>query len=106
MMSRARVDMVFAHPKVYSPSRGSLKPMQKTAADIREIIAQLRANAVKYLGLAEERRKLDQVRIADKLLEYVGDLEAKAAQLEASLPPIVESSASPAASGVCRGRDS
>jgi hypothetical protein len=53
--------------------------MEKTLSEITADIERLRRPAVKCRKLSEERRALDQVQIADKLMEYVADLEAKAA---------------------------
>ena len=59
--------------------------MKKTLADIEADIESLRANAEKYRRLAEERRAADHVQIAEKLMELVTNLEARAAELEALL---------------------
>jgi hypothetical protein len=52
--------------------------MEKMLAEIKADIAKLHEHAAKYRKLAEERRAADHGPIADKLLEYVADLEAKA----------------------------
>jgi hypothetical protein len=59
--------------------------MEKMLAEIKADIAKLHEHAAKYRKLAEERRAADHGPIADKLLEYVADLEAKAAAMEAAL---------------------
>jgi hypothetical protein len=51
--------------------------MEGTFADIEADIASLRANAVKYRKLAEDRRAAGHVMVAEKLMELVADLEAK-----------------------------
>jgi hypothetical protein len=51
--------------------------MEKTLAEIKADIASLREHAANYRRLAEERRAVDQRQIADKLMEFVGELEAK-----------------------------
>lgn len=60
--------------------------MEKTLAEIHADIASLREHAAKFRRLAEERKAVDQTQIANKLMEVVGDLEAKAAQIEATMP--------------------
>jgi hypothetical protein len=57
--------------------------MEKTVGEIRAEMASLLERAVKYRSLAEQRRAVDQQQIADKLMELVVELEAKAKQLEA-----------------------
>ena len=59
--------------------------MEKTLAEINADIASLRQHAAKYRELAEQRKAVDQTKIAAKLMELVTDLEAKAAQIEATL---------------------
>jgi hypothetical protein len=59
--------------------------MEKTLAEINADIAALRLHAAKYRQLAEERRTVDQKQIAAKLMEFVGELEVKAAQMEATM---------------------
>jgi len=61
--------------------------MQRTLGEIEADIASLRANATKFRQLAQERRAVDQLQIADKLMELVGELEARAAELETQLRP-------------------
>jgi hypothetical protein len=60
--------------------------MEKTLAEIIADIASLRQHAAQYRRLAEERLAVDQTRIAAKLMELVSELEAKAAQIEATMP--------------------
>jgi hypothetical protein len=59
--------------------------MERTLAEIRADIARLREHAAKYRQLEEERRARDHGRIADKLADFVRDLEGKAAEMEATL---------------------
>jgi hypothetical protein len=59
-------------------------PMERTRADIDADIASLRANVAKYRALAEERKANGHLMIAEKLVEFVADLEARIAALEAS----------------------
>ncbi len=59
--------------------------MEKTFSEITADIIRLREHAAKYRKLAEERRALDHGSIADKLTEFVADLEAKAAEMEATI---------------------
>lgn len=59
--------------------------MEKTLSEITADISRLREHAAKYRKLAEERRAMDHGPIADKLTEFVADLEAKAAEIEATL---------------------
>jgi hypothetical protein len=59
--------------------------MEKTVGEIRAEMASLLERAVKYRSLAEQRRAVDQQQIADKLMELVTELEAEAAELEASM---------------------
>jgi hypothetical protein len=61
--------------------------MERTLTNIEADIASLRANAVKFRQLAQERRAVDQIQIADKLMELVREIEARAAELEAQLRP-------------------
>jgi hypothetical protein len=61
--------------------------MERTLTNIEADIASLRANAVKFRQLAQERRAVDQIQIADKLMELVKEIEARAAELEAQLRP-------------------
>jgi len=61
--------------------------MERTLTRIEADIASLRANALKFRQLAQERRAVDQLQIADKLMELVSEIEAKAAELEAQLRP-------------------
>src|SRR5262249_39653107 len=61
--------------------------MERTLTSIEADHASLRANAVKFRQLAQERRAVDQLKIADKLMELVSELEARAAELEAQLRP-------------------
>jgi hypothetical protein len=56
--------------------------MEKTLADIEADIASLRANVTNYRKLAEEHRAADNLLTAQKLMELVIDLEARAAELE------------------------
>jgi hypothetical protein len=51
-------------------------------ADIGADIASLRASVAKYRALAEERKAHGHMMIAEKLTEFVTDLEARVAQLE------------------------
>jgi hypothetical protein len=57
--------------------------MEKTLADIEADIASLRENVTKYRKLAEEHRAAHNAMIAEKLMELVVDLEARARELEA-----------------------
>jgi hypothetical protein len=57
--------------------------MERTFADIEADIASLRANVAKYRALAEERLAHGQLMIAQKQMEFVADLEARLAALEA-----------------------
>jgi hypothetical protein len=66
-----------------SPRTGKAPQIKKTIDEIRSDIASLREHADKYRKLAEQRRAVDQQLIADKLMELVAELEAKAKQLEA-----------------------
>ena len=59
--------------------------MEKTIADIRADIASLREHAAKYRELAEQRQAVDQLRIAEKLMELVAEFEKRAAALEATI---------------------
>jgi hypothetical protein len=61
--------------------------MERTLTNIEADIASRRANAVKFRQLAQERRAVDQIQIADKLMELVSEIEARAAELEAQLRP-------------------
>lgn len=61
--------------------------MDKTLAEINADIAALRKHAAKYRQLADARKAADQTRIAAKLMELVVELEAKAAELEATTRP-------------------
>jgi hypothetical protein len=60
--------------------------MEKALTEINADIASLRQHAANYRRLADERRAVDQIRIAKKLMELVAELEAKAAQMEATMP--------------------
>ena len=51
--------------------------MERTFADIEADIASLRANAVKYRKLAEDRRAAGHFMVAEKLMELLAELEAK-----------------------------
>ena len=57
--------------------------MEKTIDRINADIASLRANAALYRNLAEQRRAVDQQRVAAKLMELVIELETKAKELAA-----------------------
>jgi hypothetical protein len=57
--------------------------MERTFADIEAEIASLRASVAKYRALAEERLAHGQLMIAQKQMEFVADLEARLAALEA-----------------------
>ena len=61
--------------------------MEKTLAEISADIAALRKHAAKYRQLAEARKAVNQTRIAAKLMELVIELEAKAAELDATTRP-------------------
>lgn len=61
--------------------------MERTLADIEADIASLRANVAKYRRLAQERSAHGQIMIAQKLLEFVADLEARVAELEVLARP-------------------
>ena len=61
--------------------------MERTLTKIEADIASLRSNALKFRQLAQERRAVDQLQIADKLMELVSEIEAKAAELEAQTRP-------------------
>ena len=56
--------------------------MERTLADIEAGIASLRADVTKYRQLAEKRAAHGQIMIAQKLLEFVADLETRVAELE------------------------
>jgi hypothetical protein len=58
-------------------------PMEKTLADIDADIASLRSNMAKYSKVAEERKARGHLLIAEKQMEFVADLEARVARLEA-----------------------
>jgi hypothetical protein len=58
-------------------------PMEKTLADIDVDIAFLRSNVAKYRKVAEERKARGHLLIAEKQMEFVADLEARVARLEA-----------------------
>jgi hypothetical protein len=54
-----------------------------TDIDVDDDIASLRANIAKYRALAEARRAHGHVSIASQLTEFIADLEARMAVLEA-----------------------
>ena len=56
--------------------------MEKTLADTEANIASLRANVAKYRNIAERRKTLGHVTVAEQLMEFVIDLEARVAALE------------------------
>lgn len=56
--------------------RTSIRPSAAAAA---------RADAARYRQLAQERRAAGDAKIADKLMELVRDLEAKAERMERAL---------------------
>jgi hypothetical protein len=58
-------------------------PMDRTFADVEADIASLRANVAKYRKRAEECLAHGQLMIAQKQMEFVADLEARLAALEA-----------------------
>jgi hypothetical protein len=62
--------------------------VEKTLAEIKADIAALRKHAARYRRLAEARKAVDQSQIAAKLMEFVVELEAKAAQMEAMTRPL------------------
>jgi hypothetical protein len=64
--------------------------MDKTLTEIRSDIASLREHAAKYRKLAQERRAVEQNLIADKLAEFVAELETKAAEMESTLRRLSE----------------
>jgi hypothetical protein len=57
--------------------------MEKTLAQIETEIGSMRAGAAKYSKLAEERRAVGQLMVAERLTLLVADLEARVIQLEA-----------------------
>jgi hypothetical protein len=59
--------------------------MDKTVEDIKADIARLREHVSMYRKLAEERRAVDHMRIADKLTEAANECEAMARELEGKL---------------------
>ena len=53
------------------------------ADDVRVRLASLRSNVAKYSKVAEERKARGHLLIAEKQMEFVADLEARVARLEA-----------------------
>jgi hypothetical protein len=59
--------------------------MERALSEIEANIASLRQNAIAFRALAMRHRAADNIAIADKLLEVVGDLEKSAAEMQALL---------------------
>ena len=71
--------------------------MEATLERIQENLAQLRADIAKYRRLAEQRAAVDQLLIAEKLREFVADLESKADEMERLTLQLTRSAAPPEA---------
>lgn len=59
--------------------------MEATLASIKADLAKLREDAARYRKLSQQQRAADHAPIADKLGEFVADLERKAEELEETL---------------------
>ena len=59
--------------------------MKKTLEEVKADIVSLREHVAKYRSLSEQRRDAGDVRISEKLLEFVHELESKVREMEAML---------------------
>jgi hypothetical protein len=68
--------------------------MDTTLEDGRAQIESLRIDLAKYRRLAEERRAAGHLGIADQLVQLIGTIEKRVAELEALEPKDLERAAS------------